>query len=107
MVIENILLERENHKEHLKGKTSDPNPHDATVPLSPGAPYRLVHSSLLMHTYLIFREGGPKELGKGWAPTFFGYSCQGLGKFGLYEVFKVIYSDIIGEVRKETFYIPW
>lgn len=43
-------------------------------------------------------EGGIRELGKGWAPTFFGYSLQGLGKFGLYEVFKKIYAGIIGEV---------
>ncbi|XP_055378029.1 phosphate carrier protein, mitochondrial [Condylostylus longicornis] len=42
-------------------------------------------------------EDGVKGLSKGWAPTFIGYSMQGLCKFGLYEVFKVIYSDAIGE----------
>lgn len=42
-------------------------------------------------------EEGVKGLAKGWAPTFFGYSCQGLCKFGLYEVFKVLYADAIGE----------
>lgn len=42
-------------------------------------------------------EEGIKGLAKGWAPTFFGYSCQGLCKFGLYEVFKVLYSDMLGE----------
>lgn len=42
-------------------------------------------------------EEGIKGLSKGWAPTFFGYSAQGLCKFGLYEVFKVIYSDMLGE----------
>lgn len=42
-------------------------------------------------------EEGIKGLAKGWAPTFFGYSCQGLCKFGLYEVFKVIYADVIGD----------
>lgn len=36
-----------------------------------------------------FKEDGFKGLAKGWAPTFFGYSMQGLCKFGLYEVFKV------------------
>lgn len=35
------------------------------------------------------REDGARGLAKGWAPTFFGYSAQGLCKFGLYEVFKV------------------
>ncbi|XP_018333702.1 phosphate carrier protein, mitochondrial [Agrilus planipennis] len=43
------------------------------------------------------REDGVKGLAKGWAPTFFGYSMQGLCKFGLYEVFKVFYSNVIGE----------
>lgn len=42
-------------------------------------------------------EDGIKGLSKGWAPTFIGYSMQGLCKFGLYEVFKVMYSDAIGE----------
>lgn len=43
------------------------------------------------------REDGTRGLAKGWAPTFFGYSMQGLFKFGLYEVFKVFYSDLLGE----------
>merc|ERR1711879_364558 len=33
----------------------------------------------------------------GWAPTAIGYSAQGLCKFGFYEVFKNIYSGILGE----------
>ena len=44
-------------------------------------------------------EAGIRGLGKGWAPTFFGYSMQGLGKFGLYEVFKIYYSRALGEVN--------
>jgi len=46
---------------------------------------------------ITLKEDGTKGLAKGWAPTFFGYSAQGLCKFGLYEVFKVYYSNIIGE----------
>ena len=42
-------------------------------------------------------ESGMKELTKGWAPTFFGYSMQGFCKFGFYEGFKILYSGIIGE----------
>lgn len=42
-------------------------------------------------------EDGIKGLSKGWTPTFFGYSMQGLCKFGLYEVFKVYYANAIGE----------
>merc|ERR1712024_169041 len=44
-----------------------------------------------------FAEGGAKGLVLGWAPTAIGYSAQGLCKFGFYEVFKKIYSDMIGE----------
>lgn len=39
-----------------------------------------------------------RGLAKGWAPTFIGYSMQGLCKFGFYEVFKIVYSDLLGEV---------
>lgn len=44
------------------------------------------------------REGGMRALGRGWAPTAIGYSMQGLCKFGFYEVFKVLYSNMLGEV---------
>jgi len=44
------------------------------------------------------REEGIRGLAKGWAPTFIGYSMQGLCKFGFYEVFKALYSSILGEV---------
>lgn len=44
-----------------------------------------------------YAEDGARGLAKGWAPTAFGYSAQGLFKFGLYEWFKVYYSDLIGE----------
>merc|ERR1719315_927090 len=42
-------------------------------------------------------EDGLVGLTRGWAPTAIGYSVQGLGKFGFYEVFKILYSGIIGE----------
>jgi len=43
------------------------------------------------------KEEGAVGLTKGWAPTFIGYSMQGLCKFGFYEVFKIVYSGMIGE----------
>jgi len=43
------------------------------------------------------QEEGMRALGKGWAPTAIGYSLQGLGKFGFYEMFKIFYADLIGE----------
>ncbi|XP_034481217.1 phosphate carrier protein, mitochondrial [Drosophila innubila] len=42
-------------------------------------------------------EEGARGLAKGWFPTLIGYSAQGLCKFGLYEVFKVKYAQIIGD----------
>jgi solute carrier family 25 phosphate transporter 3 len=48
---------------------------------------------------LTVKEAGMRELGKGWAPTFFGYSMQGLCKFGFYEVFKNVYSGLLGEEK--------
>ncbi|VDM86057.1 unnamed protein product, partial [Strongylus vulgaris] len=44
------------------------------------------------------REEGGRALAKGWAPTAVGYSLQGLGKFGFYEIFKNVYADMLGEV---------
>lgn len=44
------------------------------------------------------KEEGMRGLAKGWAPTFIGYSFQGLGKFGLYEVFKHVYAESLSEV---------
>jgi len=42
---------------------------------------------------------GVKGLARGWAPTFIGYSLQGMGKFGLYEVFKYHYANMLGKER--------
>merc|ERR1712039_978885 len=42
-------------------------------------------------------EDGTKGLAKGWAPTLIGYSAQGIGKFGFYEGFKILYSGLMGE----------
>lgn len=47
-------------------------------------------------------EGGVFSLTRGWAPTFIGYSIQGLGKFGLYEIFKLYYSQMLGEVSSNV-----
>jgi len=42
-------------------------------------------------------EEGAMALTKGWAPTLVGYSMQGVGKFGFYEGFKIMYSGMLGE----------
>lgn len=45
----------------------------------------------------IAAEEGGMALMKGWAPTLIGYSLQGCFKFGLYEYFKDLYSNMAGE----------
>lgn len=42
-------------------------------------------------------EEGIRGLARGWAPTLIGYSIQGIGKFGFYELFKNVYSGILGD----------
>jgi len=32
----------------------------------------------------------------GWLPTYIGYSCQGFGKFGFYEIFKDVFKGTVG-----------
>ena len=39
----------------------------------------------------------------GWAPTFVGYSLQGLGKFGFYEIFKDVYKKVVGEEKADEY----
>jgi len=49
------------------------------------------------------------QLTLGWFPTLLGYSVQGLGKFGFYEVFKDAYATLVGYERavkyKNTVYL--
>jgi len=55
---------------------------------------RNIYSGTVSH--LGFKSG-LAGLAKGWGPTFWGYSAQGLCKFGFYEYFKYLYGDILGE----------
>ena len=48
---------------------------------------------------MTIKEEGLRGLAKGWAPTFIGYSMQGLCKFGFYEVFKIMYGNLLGEEK--------
>ena len=40
---------------------------------------------------------GSQGLFLGWQPTLIGYSAQGFGKFGFYEIFKDVYKNMLGE----------
>jgi solute carrier family 25 phosphate transporter 3 len=41
-------------------------------------------------------QSGVKGLFLGWEPTLIGYSMQGFGKFGFYEIFKDVYKKMFG-----------
>lgn len=45
----------------------------------------------------VIAEEGVGGLAKGWMPTLFGYCAQGMFKFGLNEIFKDTYSNLLGE----------
>jgi solute carrier family 25 phosphate transporter 3 len=55
------------------------------------------YGSIFKGFKLTVKEEGVRGLSRGWAPTAIGYSLQGLGKFGFYELFKNVYSGILGE----------
>jgi len=48
-------------------------------------------------------EYGVKGLRIGWMPTLIGYSFQGFGKFGFYEIFKDVYKGIVGQKNFENY----
>eukprot|EP00922_Rhytidocystis_sp_ex-Travisia-forbesii_P020361 GHVS01029963.1.p1 GENE.GHVS01029963.1~~GHVS01029963.1.p1 ORF type:complete len:327 (+),score=41.46 GHVS01029963.1:70-1050(+) len=55
------------------------------------------YKGLMQGLSTIVKEQGAKGLSLGWAPTLVGYSMQGFCKFGFYEVFKDLYSNLAGE----------
>lgn len=55
------------------------------------------YKNLITGFKITFKEDGARGLAKGWAPTAFGYSAQGLFKYGLYEYFKCLYTDLLGD----------
>lgn len=57
------------------------------------------YKSIFQAGRMTVKEGGAKALTLGWAPTAIGYSMQGLCKFGFYEVFKILYSNMLGEEK--------
>ncbi|XP_032895266.1 phosphate carrier protein, mitochondrial isoform X2 [Amblyraja radiata] len=78
--------------------------HTAVVPLDlvkcriqvdPGK-----YKSIFTGFSVTLKEDGVRGLAKGWAPTFIGYSMQGLCKFGFYEIFKNVYSDLLSEENR-------
>jgi len=57
----------------------------------------IFNRGMLGNMMILNRLKGPRGLVRGWAPTFVGYSFQGLGKFGLNDFFKFKYGQILGD----------
>ncbi|KAF2767242.1 mitochondrial carrier [Teratosphaeria nubilosa] len=71
--------------------------HTSVTPLDLVKCRRQVDSKLYTSNLQAWRKIGAEEglrgIFFGWAPTFVGYSFQGAGKYGLYEVFKYYYGE--------------
>lgn len=52
-----------------------------------------IYTSNLQAWRTIGAKEGVRGIFFGWAPTFVGYSFQGAGKYGFYEIFKYVYGD--------------
>ncbi|CAF2039243.1 unnamed protein product [Rotaria magnacalcarata] len=61
------------------------------------------YKGLVKGIRLIVAEEGSRAIWKGWLPTFFGYSAQGAFKYGLYEVFKDQYANMLGKENFEKY----
>ncbi|MQM20701.1 hypothetical protein Taro_053727 [Colocasia esculenta] len=53
------------------------------------------YTSILSGLSTLVREQGPSALWRGWGGKLFGYGAQGGFKFGLYEYFKKVYSELL------------
>ncbi len=51
----------------------------------------------------IYRTEGLRGFSVGWLPTLLGYSMQGFGKFGFYEIFKDVYKGAVGPKAAEKY----
>jgi solute carrier family 25 (mitochondrial phosphate transporter), member 3 len=75
--------------------------HTAVTPLDLVKCRRQVDPKLYRSNVQAWRTIGSAEgfrgIFTGWSPTFFGYSVQGAGKYGFYEYFKHLYSELAGE----------
>ena len=69
-----------------------------TSPPSPLQVNPAKYTNMVQGFKVTVKEEGMFALTTGWAPTAIGYSMQGLCKFGFYEVFKIFYSNMLGEV---------
>lgn len=56
-----------------------------------------IYPGVLAGLRTIYAAEGTAGIFYGWYPTLIGYSLQGMGKFGFYELFKDVYAGIVGQ----------
>lgn len=66
--------------------------------------YPVKYESISICFSTLLREQGPSAFRRGWAGKFLGYGSQGACRFGLYEYFKKIYSNILVDQNKSFVY---
>ncbi|GAB2291657.1 Mitochondrial phosphate carrier protein 1, mitochondrial [Dionaea muscipula] len=55
---------------------------------------------------ILWKEQGPSSLWRGWSGKLFGYGIQGGFRFGFYEYFKKLYSDVlVDHSRSSIFFV--
>ncbi|KAF5735874.1 hypothetical protein HS088_TW14G00003 [Tripterygium wilfordii] len=52
----------------------------------------------------LLKEQGPSAFWRGWAGKFFGYGAQGGCRFGLYEYFKSVYSNVLMDCNRSSIF---
>jgi len=62
----------------------------------------IFNAGMLGNMKILASYKGPMGLVRGWAPTFVGYSFQGLGKFGINDLLKYHYGNLLGQDFKEN-----
>ncbi|KAJ4967353.1 hypothetical protein NE237_019202 [Protea cynaroides] len=62
------------------------------------------YNSIYSGLNILWREEGPSALWRGWTGKLFGYGVQGGFKFGLYEYFKKLYSDVLVDQNRSIIY---
>ena len=84
------------HGAHTDNAACGPT-HTAVTPLDLVKCRRQVNDKLYQSNMQawrkIYAEEGVRGIFTGWAPTYVGYSFQGAGKYGFYEIFKNLYGD--------------
>lgn len=53
----------------------------------------------------LLREQGPSAFWRGWTGKFFGYGMQGACRFGLYEYFNKVYSNVLVDQNKGLIFL--